>query len=87
MDVYPIQHKGMFLSIITDLDLTFVELRGVLDMLMEENAFDKDKDKDRDAQDDLGPGRLWDIEFSGAKYVVDVYNKDVVIYTKEAVGN
>jgi hypothetical protein len=83
MDVYPIQHKGMFLSIVTDLDLTFVELRGVLDMLMEENAFDKDKD----AQDDLGPGRLIDIEFSGAKYVVDVYNKDVVIYTKEAVGN
>ena len=77
MDIIPIIHKDRVVNIITDLDLTFVELRGLLDRLVEENAFDEKR------LEDLGPGAIFDIVFEDSKYVVDVYLNDVVIYKKE----
>src|SRR4030065_2686679 len=39
MDIYPIEHKGKVYSIITSFDMTFREVRGMLDWLSEQKAF------------------------------------------------
>lgn len=79
MDVYPIEHKGLFLSIITDYDLSFKELRLLLDRLLEECAFGPEGH-------DPGDGYFYDIAIDGWKYVVDVQGYEVVIYRKMLAG-
>ncbi|MBW2147096.1 MAG: hypothetical protein JRG73_11800 [Deltaproteobacteria bacterium] len=44
MEVYPFHHNNQIFKVFTDYDLTFVELRGVLDELMEIEAFSSDSD-------------------------------------------
>ena len=71
----------MVLKIVTDLDLSFVELRALLDKLIADDAFNPSH------EEDLGPGKLLDVEVAGMKYVLDVYMRDVVIYRKEPAGS
>ena len=73
MDVYPIEHKGLFLNIITEYDLSFKELRLLLDRLMEEEAFGPDGNE-------LGDGCFYDIVIDEWNYMVDVQGYEVVIY-------
>ncbi len=75
MDVYPIEHRGLFLSIITDYDLSFKELHLLLDRLMEEEVFGP-------GRNEPGDGCFYDLVIDGWKYVVDAQGYEVVIYQK-----
>jgi hypothetical protein len=76
MDVYPIHHKNLIFNLITDYDLTFVEVRAILDDLIEKGAF-----KGQDAED-AEIGRFFDLEIENIQYVVDVNGYEVVVYRR-----
>jgi hypothetical protein len=76
-DVYPISHNGRVYNIITAMDLTFREVRGMIDALVAMGAFP------------AGPGAPADGEFftctaEGFVFEVDVQGFDVMVYRREA---
>ena len=77
MDIYPIEHKGKVYNIITAFDMTFREVRGMLDWLSKHNAF-------RQAPEDefMGPGKMYTCELEGIRLEVDVQGYEVVIYRR-----
>ena len=46
MESYPFHHNNQIFKLFTDYDLTFVEIRGVLDELIEVDAFSIDGDEE-----------------------------------------
>ncbi len=60
MEVYPIAHKGKVYNVITAFDMTFREVRGMLDWLDERNAFLRTPDDEF-----LGPGKMYTCEVEG----------------------
>ena len=75
MEVYPIHHQNLFFRIITDYDLTFKEVRGILDYLLEVDASQKEEED--------GEGRkFYDIQLDNVHYEVDVNFYEVVIYRR-----
>ena len=76
MEVYPFHHKNLFFHIITDCDLSFQEVRGILDYLLEAKAFDV-------TGGDWGCGKIFDIRLDHILYVVDVNGFEVVLYRRE----
>ncbi len=81
MDVYPIEHRGKIYHIITALDMTFREVRGMLDRLDERKAFQATEEDEF-----LGPGKLLSVEFEGTVLEVDVHGYEVVVYRRSASG-
>jgi len=77
MEVYPIEHKGKVYNIITAHDMTFREVRGMLDWLSERNAFLLAPENDF-----LGPGKMYTCEVEGAQFEVDVQGYEVVVYRR-----
>jgi len=77
MEVYPFHHKNLLFNIFTDLDLTFTEIRGILDSLMEANAFSRDKEQDASAG-----GTIYDIRLGPVQYTLDVLGYEVVVYQR-----
>lgn len=77
MDIYPIEHKGKVYNIITATDLSFREVRGMLDLLAVNGAFTATADDEY-----LGPGRLFTLYFEGVTLEVDVQGYDVVVYKR-----
>lgn len=77
-DVYPILHRGNVYNIITKLDLTFAEVRALIDRLADLRAFEE-------TEEDLfmGPGKLFSLEIDNVRYDVDVQGFEVVVYTRE----
>ncbi len=78
MDVYPILHKERVYNVITELDLTFVEVHGMLDWLNANGAFDRTDDDDF-----MGPGKLYSFVLDGVSFDVDVQGYEVVVYRRE----
>ena len=76
MDIYPIHHKNLLFNLITDYDLTFVEVRAILDDLVEKGAF-----KEQEAED-AEVGRFFDLEIAKVQYIVDVNGYEVVVYRR-----
>jgi hypothetical protein len=76
MDVYPFHHRNLLFNVVTDLDLTFKEIREILDYLLEAKAFPKEK------EDDSEGGRIYDIRLGPFDYVVDVLGYEIVIYQR-----
>ena len=76
-DVYPISHNGRVYNIITAMDLTFREVRGMIDTLVAMRAFAVGVD----AQD---PGDLFTCVVEGFVFEIDVQGFDVVVYRREA---
>jgi hypothetical protein len=76
MDVYPFHHQNLFFNIITDSDLTFTEVRGILDYLLKEGAFQKE-------EANTEYGKFYDFQLDHIQYVADVYGYEVVIYRRE----
>ncbi len=75
MDVYPIHHKNLLFSIITHLDLTFKEVREMLDHLLEQKAF-------QDGEDwETGP--LYCFSLGSVEYEVGVSGYEVVVYRRD----
>ncbi|MCL4468233.1 MAG: hypothetical protein M1591_04790 [Deltaproteobacteria bacterium] len=77
MDVYPLVYKNLIFNIITDEDISFVEIRKLLDYLIEEQAFDKSRDSLADDPE------MYEIYIDDYYYVVDVQNYEVAIYKRE----
>ena len=75
-DVYPIYHNGRVYNIITALDLTFREVRGMIDALAVLGAFSP-------GTDTIESGDLLTCTFEGVVFEVDVQGFDVVVYRRE----
>jgi hypothetical protein len=76
MDVYPIHHKNLIFNLITDYDLTFKEVRAILDDLLDKGAFRAQEPEDAEV------GRFFDLEIENIQYVVDVNGYEVVVYRR-----
>jgi hypothetical protein len=77
-DVYPISHNGRVYNIITAMDLTFREVRGMIDALAAMGAFPAGPDPRED-------GGLFSCAAEGSVFEVDVQGFDVVVYRRERV--
>ncbi len=77
MEVYPIEHKGKVYSIITASDMSFREVRGMLDWLAANGAFTVTPDDDF-----MGPGKLFTVAVEGVTLEVDVQGYEVVVYKR-----
>ena len=75
-DLYPISHNGRVYNIITAMDLTFREVRGIIDALVALGAFAGGPDADE-------PGDLSTCAVEGSVFEVDVQGFDVVVYRRE----
>ncbi len=77
MEIYPIEHKGKVYNIITAFDMTFREVRGMLDQLSGLGAFAPTKDDEF-----MGPGKLFTLDVEGARLEVDVQGYEIVVYRR-----
>ncbi len=77
MDVYPIVHKNLIFNVLTDEDMSFVEIRKLLDYLLEEKAFDSSQGGL------LYEPEVYEIYIDEYHYVVDVQDYEVAIYKRE----
>jgi hypothetical protein len=76
MDIYPIHHKNLIFNLITDYDLTFVEVRAILDDLLDKGAFNGQEAERAEV------GRFFDLEIAKVQYIVDVNGYEVVVYRR-----
>ena len=74
-DVYPIAHRGRVYNIITGMDMTFREVRAMLDWLDGQGAFLEDEA--------LGPGTFYTCPVEGVHLEVDVQGFEVIVYRRE----
>lgn len=77
MEVYPIAHKGKVYNVITAFDMSFREVRAMLDWLSERGAF-----RSTPEDDFMGPGKLFTCEVEGVELEVDVQGYEVVVYRR-----
>ena len=77
MEVYPIEHKGKVYNVITATDMTFREVRGMLDWLAANGAFAVSRDDEF-----MGPGKLFSLTVEGVALEVDVQGYEVVVYKR-----
>ncbi len=77
-EVYPINHKGKVYNIITASDMSFTEVRALLDALESRGAFSRTKEDEF-----MGPGKLLSLEVSGIAYELDVQGYEVMIYRRD----
>lgn len=75
-DVYPISHTGRVYNVITSMDLTFREVRGMIDALVALGAFAAGADADE-------AGSLFTCEVEGFVFEVDVQGFDLMVYRRE----
>lgn len=76
-DVYPIQHNGKVYNLVTPFDMTFVEVRALLDWLNEHGAFTFTPEDEF-----MGPGKLFTCVVHGATFEVDVQGYEVIVYSR-----
>ena len=77
VDIYPIDHKGKVYNIITADDMSFREVRGMLDWLDAHGAFTASP-----GDEFMGPGKLFTLDVEGVKLEVDVQGYEVVVYKR-----
>lgn len=75
MEVYPFHHKNLFFNIITAYDLTFKEVRSILDQLLKNEAFNE-------RGENWGCGKLYNLQLDHIEYEVDVHGYEVIIYRR-----
>jgi hypothetical protein len=76
-EVYPIAHNGRVYNIITEMDMTFREVRAMLDWLDARGAF-------TGGGDPAGPGEPFSCPAEGYVFEVDVQGFEVIVYRREA---
>ena len=80
MEVYPFHHRNLLFNIFTDLDLSFKEIREILDYLLEAQAFPKEK------EDDASEGAtIHDVRLGPVQYTVDVWGYEIIIYQRTEI--
>ncbi|MGE5247433.1 MAG: hypothetical protein ACM3L8_03715 [Verrucomicrobiota bacterium] len=78
-DIYPIAHHGRVYNIITELDMTFREVRAMLDWLEANGAFPNEGEE-------IEPGPLYSCPAEGYLFEVDVQGYEVVVYSRAVAG-
>lgn len=74
LEIYPIEHRGKVYNIITATDMTFREVRGMLDWLDGQDAFRPSPDEEFP-----GSGRLFTCEIEGVVLELDVQGFEVLV--------
>ena len=80
METHPFHHRNRFYQICTDFDLTFQEIRGILDFLLEAQAFKEDSGISEE-------GQLYELQIENIRYAVDVMGPNVIIYERMERGS
>jgi hypothetical protein len=75
LEVYPFHHQNLFFNIVTDYDLTFQEVRGILDYLVQLETF-------HGIADDSEDSRLHVFQLQRVKYEVDIQGYEVIVYRR-----
>ena len=75
-DVYPISHNGRVYNVVTAMDLTFREVRGIIDASVALGTFAAGADAHE-------PGDLFTCAVEGFVFEVDVRGFDVMVYRRE----
>jgi hypothetical protein len=75
-DIYPIAHHGRVYNIITEMDMTFREVRAMLDWLEANGAFPKEGAEQE-------PGPLYSCPAEGFLFEVDVQGYEVIVYRRQ----
>jgi hypothetical protein len=78
MEVYPFHHRNLLFNIFTDIDLSFKEIREILDYLLEAKAFPKEEESPEG-------GTMYDIRLGPVQYTVDVLGYELVIYQRNEI--
>lgn len=78
VEIYPFHHKNLLFNIITDLDLTFKEIRDILDYLINAGAFQEERKE-------WGEGKIFDVQLDKVLYTLDAVGYEVVIYQRREV--
>ncbi len=76
MEVYPIHHKNLIFNLITDYDLSFKEVRAILDDLIEKGAFKEQEGEEAET------GKFFDLEIENVGYIIDVNGYEVIVYRR-----
>ena len=76
-DIYPIAHNGRVYNIITGMDLTFREVRAMLDWLEANGAFPR-------GAEEREPGPLYTCPAEGYLFEVDVQGFAVIVFSRAA---
>ena len=76
-DVYPIAHNGRVYNVITAMDMTFREVRTMLDWLDAHGAFTVE-------EEEMESGTLFSCPVEGSVFEVDVQGFEVIVYRREA---
>ncbi|HZW36206.1 MAG: hypothetical protein ACM319_05235 [Deltaproteobacteria bacterium] len=79
LDQYPILHKGKVYNLLTSIDMTFVEVRSMLDWLEERGAFSVSPEDEF-----MGPGKLFTCSVQGATFEVDVQGYEVIVFRRSS---
>ncbi|GAB4239759.1 MAG: hypothetical protein OHK0028_17720 [Deltaproteobacteria bacterium] len=77
-DVYPIAHNGRVYNILTAMDMTFREVRGMIDWLDARGAF-SGGGEGAEAE----AGELFSCPVEGFVFEVDVQGYEVIVYRRE----
>jgi hypothetical protein len=75
LEVYPFHHQNLFFHIVTEYDLTFQEVRGILDYLVQLEAFQGMAEDSEDSQ-------LHVFQLHKVEYEVDVQGYEVIVYRR-----
>ncbi len=75
---YPIQHNGKVYNLVAPFDMTFVEVRALLDRLEGRGAFTFTPEDEF-----LGPGKLFTCTVQGVAFEVDVHGYEVIVYSRK----
>jgi hypothetical protein len=77
-DIYPILHNGRIYNIISEMDMTFREVRRMLDWLNAQGAFPANG-----GGSEREPEGLYSCPAEGYIFEVDVQGFEVVVYRRE----
>lgn len=75
-DVYPILHRERIYNIVTGMDMTFREVRALIDWLVARGAF-------RGEEGDRDPGMPYSCPVEGVVFAVDVQGYDVIVLRRD----
>lgn len=76
-DVYPIAHNGRVYNILTAMDMTFREVRAMIDWLDAHGAFAAEGDA-------MESGTVCSCPVEGFVFDVDVQGFEVIVYRRES---
>jgi hypothetical protein len=77
-DVYPILHNGKVYNLVTPFEMTFVEVRTLLDVLEGQGAFAFTPEDEF-----MGPGKLFTCTVQDVTFEVDVQGYEVIVYGRK----